>query len=395
MDTKKKLQSSAVPGASRQIGLAAEKASAPGAQTAWAADKSGIDPKPAANPAQTTQSFYQQPSDSTNYNQNKPVYQQSEALQAAGQAVADAEGRKPEAYQGSYDAQIDGLINQLLNRQPFQYDPAADPLYQQYAQQYQRNGEIAMRDTLAQTAALTGGYGNSYAQQAGQQTYQRHLEDMNGVLPQLQQAAYQMYQDQGDALRGNLGMLQGMDESDYGRYRDTVGDWQSELGYLYGKLGDMTEQEYQRYLNDQQSWENDRAYWEQLAQHQADQDFAAQQFAYQQQQDQLNWDWLREQFEYQKEQDALNRRGRGGGGGSSSDNQYAAQDIGQLTGLTVDPVPGVVAGGLVANHMLNHNRSAAQQQSPYALKGATPGQAASFAVGSILRDAKKKWQPKQ
>lgn len=388
MDNKKKLQSSAVPGASRQMGLAAEKASAPGAQIAWAADKGGIAPKPAANPAQTTQSFYQKPSDSTNYNQNKPVYQQSEALQAAGQAVADAEGRKPGAYQGSYDAQIDGLINQLLNRQPFQYDPAADPLYQQYAQQYQRNGEIAMRDTLAQTAALTGGYGNSYAQQAGQQTYQRHLEDMNGVLPQLQQAAYQMYQDQGDALRGNLGMLQGMDESDYGRYRDAVGDWQSELGYLYGKLGDMTEQEYQRYLNDQQSWENDRAYWEQLAQHQADQDFAAQQFAYQQQQDQLNWDWLREQFEYQKEQDALNRRGGGGGrsssGGSSDSQPYA---------MNIDPVPGLVAGGLVANHMLNHNRSAAQQQSLNAPGTAAPGQAAALA--NLLRDAKKKLQPKQ
>ena len=85
------------------------------------------------------------------------------------------------------------------------------------------------------------------------------------------------------------------------------------------------------------------------SQDQADRDWAAQQFAYQQGQDQLNWDWLREQFEYQKAQDALAQMGKGsgGGGGGSSKSSSASQP----SGLVVDPVPGVLAGiaGVVAN----------------------------------------------
>ena len=239
------------------------------------------------NPSRITQSYYTQPSTADNYDQNKPVYSQSDQLTAAGQAVANAEANKPGAYQSTYNDRIQGMIDDIMNQKPFQYDPNADPLYQQYAQQYQRNGELAMRDAMAQTAALTGGYGNTYAQLAGQQGYQRYMEDMNAMLPQLQQAAYQMYQDEGNRLRTNLGMLQSADQVDYGRYRDTVGDWQDELGYLYGKYNDMSQEEYNRYLNDRQSWENDRAYW------------------YQSAQDQLDRDWLREQFEYQKQQDAL------------------------------------------------------------------------------------------
>ena len=58
------------------------------------------------------------------------------------------------------------------------------------------------------------------------------------MIPQLQQAAYDMYRDEGDTMRSNLGMLQGMDDTDYGRYRDDVGDYWTMLNYLYGKYND-------------------------------------------------------------------------------------------------------------------------------------------------------------
>lgn len=57
-----------------------------------------------------------------------------------------------------------------------------------------------MADTLGQTAHLTGGYGSSYAQSAAQQSYQRYLQQLSDVLPQLQSAAYSRYRDEGDAL---------------------------------------------------------------------------------------------------------------------------------------------------------------------------------------------------
>lgn len=261
------------------------------------------------NPAAITQSYYTQPSTADNYDQNKPVYTQSDALLAAGQAVTEAEQNKPGAYQSSYADRIDSLIDDILNRPDFQYDPHADPLYQQYAQQYQRGGELAMKDAMAQTSALTGGYGNTYAQLAGQQGYQRYMEDLNAMLPKLQQNAYQMYQAEGNSMHNNLAMLQNADQVDYGRYRDTVGDWRSDLDYLYGKYNNMSQEEYNRYLNDRQSWENDRAYW------------------YQQAQDQKNWDWMREQFEYQKQQDELARKKSGGGGNKKDTNKPSASNL--------------------------------------------------------------------
>ena len=58
-----------------------------------------------------------------------------------------------------------------------------------------------------------------------------------------------------------LSLLQGMDENDYGRYRDDVSDYYSDLNYYYNKYSDMSDREYQQYLNDLDSWESDRAYW--------------------------------------------------------------------------------------------------------------------------------------
>jgi len=70
---------------------------------------------------------------------------------------------------------------------------------------------------------------------------------------------------EGDVLRDNLSMLQTEDEREYGRYRDTVGDWRDDLNYLYTAYSDMSQQEYNRYMNDRAAWEADRAYWYQKA----------------------------------------------------------------------------------------------------------------------------------
>lgn len=215
---------------------------------------------PSVNPANITQSYYT-PVNLSNYDGARRSYTQSEAVKAAGQALAEHEANRPGEYQSRYGDQIQGMIDNIMNREQFSYDYTADPLYQQYAQQYQRGGQLAMKDAMAESAALTGGYGNSYAQQVGQQTYQRYMESLNAVIPQLRQAAYEMYQDEGDTMRANLGMLQGADETDYGRYRDTVYDYQNTLDYLYGKYSDMSDQEYQRYMNDMAAWEADRDYW--------------------------------------------------------------------------------------------------------------------------------------
>jgi len=77
----------------------------------------------------------------------------------------------------------------------------------------------------------------------------------------LTNGTYQMYQDEGDKMYSDASLLQGLDESDYSRYRDTVSDYYNDLNYYYNKFNDMSEAEYNRYLNDLSSWESDRNYW--------------------------------------------------------------------------------------------------------------------------------------
>ena len=88
-------------------------------------------------------------------------------------------------------------------------------------------------DTMGQAAAMTGGYGNSYAQTVGQQTYQGYLQGLNDKVPELYQLALQRYQQEGDALMDQYGLLADRENTDYGRYRDQVGDYNSQLEYLY------------------------------------------------------------------------------------------------------------------------------------------------------------------
>lgn len=102
--------------------------------------------------------------------------------------------------QDPYAAQANALYQQLLGRGPFQYDLQGDMLYRQYADQYSQLGRQAMMDTMGTAAGLTGGYGNSYASTAGNQAYQQYLGQLNAMIPDFYDRAYQRWQDQGDDL---------------------------------------------------------------------------------------------------------------------------------------------------------------------------------------------------
>ena len=153
------------------------------------------------------------------------------------------------------------MLDKILNRDPFKYDFNADPMYQMYKDRYLQQGRMAMQDTMGDAAALTGGYGNSYAATAGQQAYQSYLQGLNDRIPDLRDFAYNAWLNEGDRMNSHLSILQGLDESDYARYRDKVGDYRDELTYYYNRFGDMTDREYNRYLNDAAAWEKDRDYW--------------------------------------------------------------------------------------------------------------------------------------
>lgn len=195
------------------------------------------------------------------YENSRPKYNQSQDVTDAWNKVKYLEGSKPGDYVSKYGDQIQALLDKILNRDPFKYDFNADPMYQMYKDRYLQQGRMAMQDTMGDAAALTGGYGNSYAATAGQQAYQSYLQGLNDRIPGLRDFAYNAWLNEGDRMRSNLSTLQGLDESDYARYRDKVGDYRDELTYYYNRFGDMTDREYNRYLNDAAAWEKDRDYW--------------------------------------------------------------------------------------------------------------------------------------
>lgn len=149
----------------------------------------------------------------------------------------DFEQFKP-TYDSKYDEQLADLYNQITNRKPFQYNSNDDALYQQYMDRYIQGGNKAMEDTMGKTAALTGGYSSSYAQQVGQQTYDEYLQGLNDKALELEERAYRRWQDEGDALKDQYGMLGDLDNRDYDRWSDEYSRAQAEAA-LRAQFGDF------------------------------------------------------------------------------------------------------------------------------------------------------------
>ena len=226
-----------------------------------------------------------------------PNYTASPEYQEALKLLKEYEANKPGEYSSQYQDQIDALLAQIQNRDPFSYDFNADPLYQQYKGNYMQLGQQAMMDTMGNAAAMTGGYGNSYASTAGNQAYQQYVQQVNNVIPQLRDAAYSMYRDEGQAMYDEMGLLRGLEDTAYGQYRDGYGDWLNERNYYYGKTGDLYNRDYGQYMDQYNMWAANR-------------DFAYQSALDAQQQ--ANWD-----KEYALAASKVTAGGSGGSGSSS------------------------------------------------------------------------------
>lgn len=105
------------------------------------------------------------------------------------------------ATRNPYEAQANALYEQLMSRGDFNYDLQGDMLYRQYADQYSQMGKTAMRDAMGTAAGLTGGYGNSFAQQVGSQQYQQYLGQLNAMIPDFFDRAYNVWLNEGDDLQ--------------------------------------------------------------------------------------------------------------------------------------------------------------------------------------------------
>ena len=177
-------------------------------------------------------------------------YTESDTVKDAEAALNAQLAQKPGEYQSQWQAQLNDTINKILNREKFSYDLNGDALYQQYKDKYIQQGKMAMGDAIGQASAMTGGYGNSYAQSVGQQAYQAQLQNLNDIVPELYQMAYDKYNQEGQDLYNQYSMLGNQENQDYGRYRDTVSDWQTERSYLTDRYDSERSFDYSKYADD-------------------------------------------------------------------------------------------------------------------------------------------------
>ena len=166
---------------------------------------------------------------------------------------------KPGDYASQYQAQLQELYNKVMNRQDFTFNLNGNALYQQYKDMYTQQGRQAMQDTMGQAAAMTGGYGNSYANTAGNQAFQQYMQQLNAVVPELYQMELDRYNNEGNRLLQQYEMTAGLEADEYGRYRDTVSDWEAERAYAQNAYNTQYEQDYQ-------NWVNMLNHWNQMAQ---------------------------------------------------------------------------------------------------------------------------------
>ena len=178
-------------------------------------------------------------------------YTESDTVKQANALLQQHINSKPGEYQNTWENKLNDYMNQIENRDPFSYDFNSDALYNQYKDLYTQQGQMAMMDTMGQAAAMTGGYGNSYAQSVGQQAYNQQLSQLNSVMPELYQMAYDRYTQEGQDLYNKYNMIMDRENQDYGRYQDNLSNWYQDRDY-YTSLYD-TERNF-----DYGTWESDR-----------------------------------------------------------------------------------------------------------------------------------------
>ena len=200
---------------------------------------------------------------SSNTQQQQAKYQQgyspSQTVTDAQQRLNEVMAGKPAGYNSKYGATLDGILAKIQNPEEFSYSFNNDPMFKYYADLYTQKGRQASMDAMGQAAGLTGGYGNSYAQAAGNQAYQQYLLGLYDKGTDFMNAAYDRYQGNRTDLYNQLAAIQGAEDTDYGRYRDTVSDWENERDYY-------TNAEEQAYNRDYGQWSADRDYWNSQAQ---------------------------------------------------------------------------------------------------------------------------------
>ena len=293
------------------------------------------------------------PSDRTNYYRNYQAqleadqpddFSPSKDTRDYQQKLNDYEGNMPDAFESRYEGQIQSILDSILNRQSFDVktDPNYKMIYDQMAQSYMQQGNKAMRDAMGSANAASGGYGNTYSQMVGQQAYDNYLQGLNDNNLQLMNMAYGMYADDRANDYNKMSTLQGLDNTDYGRYRDTVGDYFTNRDYFANRYDTSWNRDYGQYRDLVSDWMNNRAYYADQANTAYGQDYNL--FA-----DNRNLEYQMSRDEVTDRDNALNQAMKFAQAGMTVPEEFASllgeDTVGQLNALAAQMVAEQAAGG--------------------------------------------------
>lgn len=161
----------------------------------------------------------------------------------------------------SKDTTFKDTMDRILNREKFSYDINGDALYQQYKDKYIQQGKMAMADTMGQASAMTGGYGNSYAASVGNQAYQASLSQLNDVIPELYQMAYDRYAQEGQDLYNQYGMLSDDRNTEYGMWTDQGNRLSADRSYYSTEADNAFNKDYGMWSDKGNMLNADRTYY--------------------------------------------------------------------------------------------------------------------------------------
>lgn len=185
-------------------------------------------------------------------------YQPGAAAQQAMEQLQQIQASKPAGYNSPYAGQLSELLAGITGQKPFSYSINQDALFQSLSDYYQEQARQASMNAIGNAAGLTGGYGNSAAQAVGSQAYSQAILPLYDKAMDTARFAYDVYQGNQADRYNQLQALMNMDQNEYGRYRDTVGDWKDEREYYTGRYDTEEDRGYARY-------KDDLAYWTGLA----------------------------------------------------------------------------------------------------------------------------------
>ena len=199
--------------------------------------------------------------DATKYYNNvansAPTYADSAATKTA-QSQANAAAKKYSSainggYQSAYGTAINTLANKYQNN-TFNWSADTSEEYQQDKEKYQREGAKQQENVQGSYAANTGGYANSYAQAAGQKVYGQYMEDLAQRIPALRQTALASFNQEQENTLNQISMLQGFDNAQYARYRDTIQDYYDFMTYYENKYNTSKGLDMSAFQNELSKW---------------------------------------------------------------------------------------------------------------------------------------------